>query len=347
MIIPTFNVESDIQRPINSLFNQTIGFENIELIFIDDCSTDNTQNIILDYATKYDNIKYLFLEKNSGSAGKPRNIGIKYATADYIMFLDNDDEYVPEACEILYKKIKETDANLIICSKTNDLYSINESPIKTSESPTFQEINILENPNYLYSPYTKYGGAMWCKIFKREFILKNNIQCLEKLPEDVYFMHQCYYQNPKILFLTNLSLYNHYFYRVAGTSITVSSSYNFLKKSFLMFDKLKELSLKYKNTEKFFNRYVQLYFNVLIYHIIISNSTKNEKISLMKCFYNRVKEFNFMPDNKINKIWYSLIKIQKFKLCFIYTNIISRAIQLKSMPLQKKEKLILHLQLDI
>ena len=53
----------------------------------------------------YDNIKYIFLESNSGSAGKPRNIGIKNASSKYIMFLDNDDEYVPEACEILYRML--------------------------------------------------------------------------------------------------------------------------------------------------------------------------------------------------------------------------------------------------
>ena len=97
MIIPTFNVEDDLKRAMDSLLNQTFGFENIEVLLVDDFSTDNTRQLILDYANQYDNIKHIFLESNSGSAGKPRNIGIKHATADYIMFLDNDDEYVPEA----------------------------------------------------------------------------------------------------------------------------------------------------------------------------------------------------------------------------------------------------------
>ena len=212
MIIPTFNVQDDLKRAMDSLLNQTIGFENIEVLIIDDFSTDNTRQIILDYSTKYENIKYVFLESNSGSAGKPRNIGIKMASADYIMFLDNDDEYVPEACSILYEKIREANVNMIICSKTNNLYSINDMPPEINELPTFIEVNILENPEMLYSPYTNYAGAMWCKIYKREFLIKNNIKCLENLPEDVYFMHQCYYLNPNIIFLTNLSLYNHYFY---------------------------------------------------------------------------------------------------------------------------------------
>ena len=150
MIIPTFNVEDDLKRAIDSLINQTIGFEYIEVILVDDFSTDNTRQVILDYSGKYENIKYIFLESNSGSAGRPRNIGIKNASADYIMFLDNDDEYVPEACKILYDKIIETDVNMIICSKTNSLYSVNDKPKEINETAKFIEVNVLENPDMLF-----------------------------------------------------------------------------------------------------------------------------------------------------------------------------------------------------
>ena len=111
MIIPTFNAEKDLERAISSLMKQTIGFENIEVLLVDDLSTDNTRKVILEYAEKYNNIKYIFLESNSGTAGKPRNIGIENASSEYIMFLDNDDEYIPEACEILYDKISKTEFN--------------------------------------------------------------------------------------------------------------------------------------------------------------------------------------------------------------------------------------------
>lgn len=171
IIIPTFNIEKDIERAIGSLINQTIGFENLEVIIVDDCSTDNTKEIILSYEKEYENIKPIFLENNSGSAGKPRNIGIQYATSKYIMFLDNDDEYVNDACEILYDTIKENNANIVIGSKTNNIYKpqqkqkINNTEI-SSEIIT-QKINVLKNPERLYYPYTQYGGAMWCKIFKK------------------------------------------------------------------------------------------------------------------------------------------------------------------------------------
>ena len=79
---------------IDSIINQSLGFENIELIIVDDCSTDNSRNIISDYANEYDNIVPVFLDENSGLPGKPRSLGIKYASADYISFLDSDDEYL-------------------------------------------------------------------------------------------------------------------------------------------------------------------------------------------------------------------------------------------------------------
>ena len=330
IIIPTFNIEDDIKRAINSLINQTIGFKNLEIIIVDDCSTDNTKQIILEYSEQYDNIKYIFLDTNSGSAGKPRNICIKHATANYIMFLDNDDEYVPEACEIFYNEIEKNDVNLIVCSKTNSLYTLNDYPQEIDEPAILEEINVLENPDVLYYPTTNYAGAMWCKIFKREFLLKNNIQCLEKLPEDVYFMHKCFYLNPNVLFITNLALYNHYFYRVSGTSITVTLGYNFLNKLFTIYDKLKTLSQNYSNSKKFFNRYSQLFFNLLIYNIITTDANKQQKISLMKTYSNYSKQFDFKPEGQIYTVWYKLNKTQRFELCYIYSQIIKAIIKLKS-----------------
>ena len=330
MIIPTFNVEDDLKRAIDSLINQTIGFEYIEVILVDDFSTDNTRQVILDYSGKYENIKYIFLESNSGSAGRPRNIGIKNASADYIMFLDNDDEYVPEACKILYDKIIETDVNMIICSKTNSLYSVNDKPKEINETAKFIEVNVLENPDMLFSPHTNYGGAMWSKIYKKSFLLKNNIRCLEELPEDVYFMHQCYYFNPNILFLTNLSLYNHYFYRVSGHSVSVTLSSSFLHKVFIAFDKLKELSLKFENSEKFFNRYCSLFFDELAYDIVISDLTKDERMLVIKDYSNCAKGLNPNIKSKIYRLWFKLARNEHFTLTYIYSKFLKILLSIKS-----------------
>ncbi|WP_082398007.1 glycosyltransferase family 2 protein [Methanobrevibacter arboriphilus] len=106
------------KKTIDSVINQTIGFENIELIIIDDNSKDNTQQIINEYAKKYSNIKSKYLDENSGYPGKPRNIGIELSTSDYIIFLDSDDYFEKDACEILYEKINSEKADLVFGSCT-------------------------------------------------------------------------------------------------------------------------------------------------------------------------------------------------------------------------------------
>ena len=105
IIIPVFNVEDYIDNAFQSIYNQTFNFEDIEIIFIDDNSTDNSLEIIEKYAKKYRNVISIHLDTNSGTAGKPRNIGMSHATADYIMFLDPDDLFTDDACEILYDEI--------------------------------------------------------------------------------------------------------------------------------------------------------------------------------------------------------------------------------------------------
>ena len=97
---------------IDSLINQTIGKENLEIIMVDDCSTDESGKIIDEYDNEYDCCKAIHLEENTGSANGPRNRGISECSGDYIMFLDPDDRYTPDAIETLYNAIKEHDAEI-------------------------------------------------------------------------------------------------------------------------------------------------------------------------------------------------------------------------------------------
>lgn len=113
MIMPVYNGEKFIENAMNSIINQTFGFKNIEVIIIDDNSTDNTKNIIKEYSIKYKNCKCIFLKNNSGTPGKSRNIGMKNASGKYIMFIDQDDIYEQNACEIAYNKIIEYNTPVI------------------------------------------------------------------------------------------------------------------------------------------------------------------------------------------------------------------------------------------
>jgi glycosyltransferase involved in cell wall biosynthesis len=102
IVIPVYNVESYIEMAFESIKNQTIGFNNIEVIMVNDCSYDNSGKIIEKYANEYDNCIAIHLKENSGAAGLPRNIAIENASSDYIMFLDPDDYYEKNACKTLH-----------------------------------------------------------------------------------------------------------------------------------------------------------------------------------------------------------------------------------------------------
>ena len=101
IIIPIYNSEKYLERTINSIIKQTIGFENLELILVDDNSTDSSRDIVEKFAKKYENIIYYFSRENHGCPGFGRNLGVEMANSEYIMYCDNDDEYDSELCEKL------------------------------------------------------------------------------------------------------------------------------------------------------------------------------------------------------------------------------------------------------
>lgn len=207
MIIPAFNCEDCLSDAIKSIINQTLGFENIELIIVDDCSTDTTPEVIKDYEKKYSNIKGIFLTKNNGVAGIPRNIGIKNATSKYLMFLDADDEYETDACEIFYNKIVATGADYVfsgwISAKGNNISKSSHKYLKETKEFTF---NNDENIREWYK-YFQWSGMSAC-IYNKEFVLNKNIKCHKELGEDAYFSLKALFNAKKIVFIKYWSYYN-------------------------------------------------------------------------------------------------------------------------------------------
>jgi glycosyltransferase involved in cell wall biosynthesis len=111
VIVPTFNREKTILRAINSILKQT--YKDIEIIIIDDCSNDNTQNVVK--LLNNDKIKYIKHDKNRGACAA-RNTGIKLAKGEYIAFLDSDDEWLPKKIEKQVNFLKTNNADVVFCS---------------------------------------------------------------------------------------------------------------------------------------------------------------------------------------------------------------------------------------
>jgi len=111
IIIAVYNREKFLRRAFESLKLQTIGFENLQVIFADDCSTDTSWEIIQEFGRAHANVEPVRLPQNSGSGGAPRNAALGLAKAKYFMILDSDDEFTIDACRLLYDAIERTDVD--------------------------------------------------------------------------------------------------------------------------------------------------------------------------------------------------------------------------------------------
>ncbi len=187
VIIPVYNVEKYIDEAMNSLLKQTIGFENLEVIFADDCSTDISGSLIDDYAKRYPNVTAIHLKKNSGAAGIPRNEAMKLATAEYLMFLDPDDYYTEEACTCLYEQMKKSGHDLVsgYYSEINEAGELLTDKTKLYEQFEEKTFSVEQQ----YSEILKLQNAFWCKIYKRSVIIRNEIEFPPHIPgQDTVFL---------------------------------------------------------------------------------------------------------------------------------------------------------------
>ena len=224
IIIPVFNVEFFIESCILSLQNQTIGFENLEIIFVDDCSTDDTPLIIKEYSEKYDNIKGIFLEENSGVAGKPRNVGMNNATSRYIMFIDPDDTFSKNACEVLYDKISKSNVDIVSGLHAKKVHGDEDIIFPGLLMSTFTDPNdswpnrkqkldeILKDFDeeiYFESldeiPELMGNFATMSKIYRKDFLTDNNIIFPEGIPgEDSVFLLNVFLNAKGIIFINEI-----------------------------------------------------------------------------------------------------------------------------------------------
>ncbi len=115
IVVPCYNTATYLARCMEHIIRQTIGLENIEIILVDDASTDNgaTLQMIMEYEQKYpETVIAIPLEQNMRQGGA-RNIGISYAGGEYLMFCDADDWLSLDAMEILYRTAQEYQADVV------------------------------------------------------------------------------------------------------------------------------------------------------------------------------------------------------------------------------------------
>ncbi len=194
VIIPVFNVEPYLKRCLESVCNQTLG--NIEIICVDDCSTDNSAKILQEYVTKYQNLKAVYFQQNQG-VSSARNVGLNLAQGEYVAFVDSDDEIDLNFYEKLYAKAKQTNADVVKGQAIEIGYDGKKNVIK--QIPQGSKWNFL---------------SYWVlAIYKREIITKNNLSFSSDhlIGEDLLFLNKFLIVAQNLYLVSDV--YYHYYRR--------------------------------------------------------------------------------------------------------------------------------------
>lgn len=163
VIIPTHNNELDINRAISSILNNS--FKDVEIIVINDDSSDKTLEIINSLAK--DNKNIVIKNVNNHSALKNRLEGARLAKGKYLMFLDADDYFTSDALEVMYKTITSGDYDLVNCN----FFFLRKNGLKKALFKKNKELDKYEAINALFKD-TYFRGYMHTKIYKKELVLK-------------------------------------------------------------------------------------------------------------------------------------------------------------------------------
>ena len=182
VIIPVCNAEKYLGVCLGSLLIQTLT--NFEVIVVDDCSTDDSVAVAESYLETFGGrLKILTLEKNTGSGAVPRNIGLEYASGEYVYFADADDLLIDTALETLYTCAATYRADVVymdcgfICGEEpvpEELQLAAWNPNAIVEQPTLETENLSERmKNFLAK---KYRWPPWGKFLRRDFLIDNDIK---------------------------------------------------------------------------------------------------------------------------------------------------------------------------
>ena len=299
IIIPTYNVEEYISRTIESCISQ--DYNNMEILIIDDGSTDNTQSIINNYKKRDERIKVI-IQKNSG-VSVARNKGIENASGEWILFLDGDDWLEKDSLKKINKRIFMVDNNTdiiifdYILAYNNS--SIHESFFNTElkngkvnySKNDLIEACICKNKVSNADGHTNLG-VPWGKVYNRKYLLDSNILFkigLKRMQDMIFNLYAIY--NSKIIYYYNDVIYH---YRMQNLSVTKRYSSDFNLTAINILDCIEEFMNKYNLSMQLEKIYKQKIFFLFLEIIRIQYVPRENK----KSFINKIKELHQLLNKK-------------------------------------------------
>ena len=303
VIIPVYNGEKYIKQCLDSILKQTL--EQIEIIIINDASSDATSEILQDYGSIYtDKIKIVHNKQNEGQ-GKSRNIGINIAKGEFITFIDADDEIEQNMLEKMYNCAKNKNADLVLC----DYYEIRKNKKVMIKSIPEKTLNIKKD-------YSVYIASPWGKLIKTELLTKNELKFLEiEAYEDISLMPVLSAYTDKIVYIEKPL----YIYYVRDGSTMRQKVFN--HKLLSIYDALENLVRCFEKTKMLDNYKEELEF-IYIKHLLYGGAGrfleyKEGRKEISKIVYIIKNKY---PNWKKNKYYQKQDKLFKLNCNIFYSN---------------------------
>ena len=293
IIVPIYNVEAYLERCLDSLVGQT--YSNIEIILVDDGSTDHCPEICDIWERKDPRIKVI--HKENGGLSDARNVGIKKVSGDYIIFVDSDDWLHRDMIKILADIRMETNADIVECQakKVTEYVkddSINFKEINIRQFSSREALEALIDENILKQ-------TVWNKLYKKDVI-----DCIQfeygKYHEDEFWTYQVLARAEKIIFV-DIELY--YYFQRNDSIMGQAFSLNRLDAIEGRYRRLEFLKRYYN--EKEFEVKKNLFFLILYYgQQALMKKEKKE----IKIYFKTAKEY-------LSKINFTTEQIREFSFC--------------------------------
>ena len=297
VIVPVYNVENYLSECIDSLINQT--FNDIEIILINDGSTDRSGEICRKYSENDNRI--LFIDKKNEGVSIARNTGLSIAKGEYIAFVDSDDFIDRNMLKIMYDKAIKTKAEIIRCN-SRILREVSKNNILKETEVCSKILNKVEFKEEIVKNDIVIGNnamVVWGNLYKRDIIESNKLKFEQICLEDYLFNMQYFKYVEKYCWISN-RLYN---YRVLNNSLSRTFNPNIFNDLLFVENErqifFKELDMLDKDNEILASKWLLKYIDSIIYlmHLYKNKLSKNEKYEYI---YSIVT--NHIVRNNISKL---------------------------------------------
>ncbi len=207
VIIPVYNVEKYLKRCLDSVLNQSFPKEQYEIICVNDNSSDRSGDILEKYAQKYpDRLRILDNKENRGQ-GISRDRALLEAKGEYILYIDSDDYLKKDYISVYYKAVSDIKPDIVIGGYIKAIGN------------NFKRHNEFQGIWALVS-----YAVSWAKMYRKEFLIKNDLKFLHRCGEDVYFNLRAFLCKPKIKLIEYEGYY--YCFNPASTMGTMNADRN-------------------------------------------------------------------------------------------------------------------------